>query len=411
MDMDDVRMKVVEINTVCGSGSTGRIAVDLANVLLAGGHACEIAYGHFDTDYEPAYRIGTCLDGVIHKAGSRLLDRQGFFSRGATRKLIRHLRQTAPDIVHLHNIHGHYLNIDLLFRYLAQQRLPVIWTLHDCWPFTGHCAYFDYAQCEKWRTGCSDCPNRGAYPPSLLIDNSRSNYRRKREIFNRPGEMTIVTPSRWLADLVKGSFLSGYDVRVIPNGIDTRVFAPAGAEIKKQLDAEGKVLLLGVALGGFTGRKGLTYFLDLAQRLPENYMIALVGVSGQEMNALPENIRGIGRTGSVEELARYYSAADVFVNPTLEDNFPTTNLEALACGTPVLTFQTGGSPEAIDPLTGVCVPKGDRDALLHAVLEMNTDFKRRHGEDCRTRAVRMFDKHVAFAAYADLYKELFNRSR
>lgn len=223
--------------------------------------------------------------------------------------------------------------------------------------------------------------------------------------------MTIVTPSRWLADLVKGSFLSGYDVRVIPNGIDTRVFAPAGAEIKKQLDAEGKVLLLGVALGGFTGRKGLTYFLDLAQRLPENYMIALVGVSGQEMNALPENIRGIGRTGSVEELARYYSAADVFVNPTLEDNFPTTNLEALACGTPVLTFQTGGSPEAIDPLTGVCVPKGDRDALLHAVLEMNTDFKRRHGEDCRTRAVRMFDKHVAFAAYADLYKELFNRSR
>lgn len=404
-------MKVVEINTVCGRGSTGRIAVDLANALIAEGHTCEIVYGQFDTDYPSAYRIGSPFGAFLHKAGSRLLDRQGFFSRGATRELIRRLRQTAPDIVHLHNLHGHYLNIDLLFRYLSQQRVPVIWTLHDCWPFTGHCAYFDYVQCDKWRTECGNCPNKGAYPPSLLIDNSRSNYRRKREIFNRVSDMTIVTPSRWLADLVKSSFLSRFEVRVIPNGIDTRVFAPAESDLKGELNAGGKILLLGVAMGGFTGRKGLTYFFDLAERLPENYTIVLVGVTAQEMKTLPKNILGIRQTGSVEELARFYSAADIFVNPTLEDNFPTTNLEALACGTPVVTFETGGSPEAVDPLTGICVPRGDRDALLHTVLEMNADFKRRHSHDCRARAVRLYDKQVAFTAYADLYKEIFNRSR
>ena len=404
-------MKIVEINTVCGIGSTGRIAVDLAKVLSESGHVCEIAYGQFHTNFHPSYKIGNILDSFIHKLGSRIFDRQGFFSQRATIKLCKYLQRSKPDIIHLHNLHGHYLNIDILFQYLADSQTPVIWTLHDCWAFTGHCAYFDYANCNKWLSGCFNCPNKQTYPPSWIFDNSHKNYQQKKAIFNRLSNMALTTPSQWLADLVKDSFLSQYRVYNIPNGIDTDVFRPIKTELKSRLNLENKIILLGVALGGFTGRKGLHYFIELSKLLPKNYVIILVGTTPKEIKSLPHNIQGITQTNDVHELIEYYSIADIFVNPTLEDNFPTTNLEALSCGTPVITFDTGGSPEAINEKTGIQVEKGDLHSLHTAVLNMNKSFKEENTAYCRQRAVTKFDKHIALASYLELYNKILKEKR
>lgn len=404
-------MKIVEINTVCGIGSTGRIATDLATALSEKGHICEIAYGQYSTDFPLSYKIGNTLDSFLHKLGSRIFDRQGFFSHKATVKLCKHLQEFKPDIIHLHNLHGHYLNIDLLFQYLSNNKIPIIWTLHDCWAFTGHCAYFDYVNCNKWVTGCFNCPNKHEYPPSWIFDHSAKNWQQKKIIFNRPSNMVLITPSKWLADLVKDSMLFQYQVYNIPNGIDTEIFKPIKTDLKSRLNLDNKIILLGVALGGFTGRKGLYYFIELSKLLPKDYVIILVGTTTKELKCLTPNIQGITQTNNVHELIEYYSIADIFVNPTLEDNFPTTNLEALSCGTPVITFNTGGSPEAINEKTGIQVAKGDLHSLYKAILNMNKSFKEENTTYCRQRAVTKFDKHIALASYLELYKKILEERR
>lgn len=398
-------MRLLQINSVCGIGSTGRIATDLDKFLKERGHVSYIAYGRGTAkNCDSAIRIGRNLDNYMHVAETRIFDRHGLGSLSATKKFIKTIEELNPDIIHLHNIHGYYLNIRYLFNYLKSSKIPVVWTLHDCWAFTGHCAYFDYVDCSKWKAECHSCPQKEGYPSSLLFDNSKENYRVKRELTSVLDNLTIVTPSRWLARLVKESFLRNHPIKVINNGIDLDIFKPTQSDIKTTYNLEGKYIILGVA-NIWDRRKGFNYFLELSKNISENDLIVLVGLNEEQIKNLPSNIIGIKKTDSIQKLAQLYSAADVFVNPTLEDNFPTTNLEALACGTPVITFSTGGSIESIDDTCGIVVEKGDVKQLFEAIGQIKSEEPDLLKEHCVKRS-RLFNKDEQFQEYLELYESI-----
>lgn len=364
-------MKVFQINSVCGVGSTGRIAVDLKHYLEQQGHECRIAYGRGFYNESGCVCFSSKKEFLLHTALSRVTDRQGFYSKKATKRLIRQIKTFSPDVIHLHNVHGYYLNLPLLFGFLAEYNRPVVWTLHDCWVFTGHCAHFDFIGCDKWLTGCNHCPQKAEYPASLLFDQSAKNYLQKKQLFTALNKVHFVTPSLWLANLARRSFLKDKDIRTIHNGVDLNIFHPTTGNFVAQNKLEGKKIVLGVT-NIWNDRKGLSDFIKLSTLLPENYQIVLVGLTEEQQKNLPKNILGITRTENAQKLAEIYSAAYVFVNPTYEDNYPTTNLEALSCHTPVITYRTGGSPESVTENSGFVVEKGDINGLIDAINRIDT---------------------------------------
>lgn len=391
-------MKVLMINSVCGIKSTGRIATDLADMLTEKGHTVKIAYGREEVPEKYkgyAVRIGNEWDVRLHALEARLFDNAGFGSKKATLKFLEWVREFAPDIIHLHNLHGYYINVELLFKFLKEYKKPVIWTLHDCWAFTGHCAHFDLCKCYKWKTECHKCPQKKEYPASILLDNSRKNYRNKKKAFQGVDNMVIVTPSDWLSDLVKESFLREYETRVINNGIDLALFKPTEGGFREKYKLENKIIVLGVA-SAWGVKKGLVDFIELRKQLDRRYEIVLVGVSEEDKNILPNGVLGITRTNSVKELAEIYTAADIFLNLTYEDNYPTVNLEAQACGTPVITYRTGGSVESV-PEEQVA-NQGD----LKSVVELIVKY-----EGKKTSVQSFYDKNVAFEEYIELYEEIW----
>lgn len=390
-------MKIFQINSTCGFGSTGRIAVDILKELEKNGGEGIIAYGRNSApENVNSYRIGSDLDVKIHGVLSRITDRQGFYSSSATKKLIKKIKDYNPDIIHLHNIHGYYLNVAVLFDFLKEYNKPIVWTLHDCWAFTGHCAYFSFNGCEKWKTECNTCPLKKDYPTSLVMDNSKKNYEQKKELFTKPENITIVTPSKWLKDLTEKSFLGKYPVKVINNGIDLTKFKPTESDFREKNNLQNKFIILGVA-SIWEERKGLKDFIKLNEMLSENEKIVLVGLDDNQLATLSEDIIGIKRTSSIEELAEIYSSADVFVNPTYEDNYPTTNLEAISCGTPVVTYITGGSPESVFEGNGFSVPQGDVKGIYDAIKKV---------DGCKTPTKDFFDASKRYKEYVDLYKEI-----
>lgn len=397
-------LKILQINTVCGSGSVGRIAVDIYHTLEKNGDKGMIAYGRRTApEGIRAFRFGSPLDMGVHVLSTFFRGEHGFASGRQTKRLIGRIRKWNPDVIHLQNIHGFVLQVEILFAYLKEAGKPVVWTLHDCWPYTGHCAFYDYTACEGWKTGCRACREyKRTYPYALFRNHTIQNYERKRTAFTGVADLTIVTPSRWLAGEVKQSFLKEYPVQVIPNGIDRKCFRPVKSLLRQRLGLEGRFVILGVA-NVWERRKGLEYFVKLSGRLSEEYKVILIGLSKKQIKSLPENIIGLERTSGAEELAEYYSMADVFVNATLEDNFPTTNLEALACGTPVITFNTGGSPESVDESCGQVVPKGDTEALIKAIRQERE--APRQSESCLKRAER-YEKYDRFQEYVELYHRL-----
>ena len=545
-------MKVLMINVVCGIRSTGRICTDIATELEAQGHEVKIAYGRetVPPEFEHyAVRIGSDFDVKVHGAKARLFDGCGFGSKKATIEFVKWIEDYNPDVIHLHNLHGYYINIEILFNYLKTCGKRIIWTLHDCWAFTGHSAYCDAANCDRWKSGCHDCKNIKEYPLSY-IDRSRINWGRKKELFRCIPNMTIVTPSDWLAKLVKESFLKEYDVKVIHNGIDTKKFQPLNNDLKESLGITGKIIVVinttvniasqqmplysklsellgedytilvyginreqirrlpeqiigiektpsrkeldyicsaGTAILDFTGnenrsisrtnahllplgkasgnrldnsniiedmepeavkkvveriieisskdntvgeasgsgfwesrynqnlcgkfvilgvaaiwdeRKGLKDFIKLRDRLDERYQIVLVGLTEEQIRSLPKGIMGMGKTNSTKELAQLYSLADIYVNPTYEDNYPTTNLEAISCGTPVITYNTGGSPESAKSHNGVIVDKGRVDAVVGAI----NDYLRIKPENpVHNLDLISIDKNTAIKQYLHIY--------
>lgn len=345
-------MKILIINSVCGIRSTGRIATDLADKYMAEGHEVKIAYGRetVPEKYLPiSYRIGNDFEVKVNGIKARIFDNEGFNAVRQTKRFIKWAEEYSPDLLWLHNLHGYYLNIELLFRWIkTRPQMEVRWTLHDCWAFTGHCSHFSYVKCEQWKQLCSQCPQKKEYPKSILGNHSEENYCRKHQAFFGVQNMMLITPSHWLADLVKQSFLKEYPVQIIHNTIDKTVFKPTEGNFRERYGLQHKKIILGVS-SVWNKRKGFQDFLKLSQILDSSYAIALVGLSQKQMKSLPSSIVGIQRTDSVSQLAEIYTAADVFVNLTYEDTYPTVNLEAIACGTLCLTYHTGGSVESVLP--------------------------------------------------------------
>ncbi|MGO4928336.1 glycosyltransferase [Fundicoccus sp. Sow4_F4] len=404
-------MKVLQINSVCGIGSTGRIATDIHNILVKQGHESYIAYGRdLPQNCDNTIKIGTKLDNYTHVLRTRIFDTHGFGSKQATLEFINKIKEVDPDIIHLHNIHGYYINVEILFNYLKAANKPVIWTLHDCWSFTGHCSHFDYIGCKKWKIGCLDCPQKKEYPKSCLIDNSEWNYEKKREVFTGVKNLTIVTPSEWLATKVENSFLNDYAIKIINNGIDLSVFKPTESNFREKYNLQNKFIILGIA-NVWSERKGFNYFLELAERIKPNQTIVLVGLTAKQKKILGSNIVGISRTNNLEELVQIYSESDVFINPALEDTFPTTNIEALASGTPVITFETGGSTEIIDKNTGIIIEQGDIEQLIDRINELDKKEREFNKDVLTGRTKQMYDKYDRYKEYLGLYRYKLEKLR
>ena len=402
-------MNILQINSVCGIGSTGRIATDIHAILMAQGHQSTVAFGRdVAKNCDRTIRIGSRFDNCLHVARTRLFDTHGFGSASATKAFVCKIIELNPDVIYLHNLHGYYLHIGLLFEYLKLADKPIIWTLFDCWAFTGHCSYFDYIHCDRWKNECHDCPLKAEYPKSLFLDRSKWNYQQKKELFVGVPKLEIVTSSQWLANLVKDSFLKEYPLTVINAGIDLNVFKPTPSDFRSRYKLNDQFIMLGVA-SGWSERKGYQYFVDLTRQLRSDEKIVLVGVSEERIKQLPTGIIGIAKTTNTAALADIYSAADVFINPTLDDNFPTTNLEALACGTPVITFNSGGSPECLDDGCGLVVGRGDLPGLVAAIATVRKAGKAAYIARCRKWAEDRFDKNARFGEYLDLYREALKK--
>ncbi len=364
-------MKVLLINSVCGIGSTGKIVGALAEEYAAQGHEAVIAYGRDGTvpeKYRPyARRIGSDPGVKISAVRTRLLDDHGFANEAATRRFLRWAESYDPDLLWLHNLHGYYIHVGLLFDWIkSRPHMQVKWTLHDCWAFTGHCAHFVFAKCEKWKTGCFSCPEKGSYPASAGLDNSRKNYLRKKAAFTGVRNLTLIVPSRWLEGLVKQSFLKDYPVEVCFNTINKEIFRPTPGYFRVKYGLENKKIILGVA-SVWTDRKGLGDFLKLRKLLDDSYAIVLVGLDEKQTASLPEGILGIRRTHNPRELAEIYTAADVFFNPTYEDTYPTVNLEAESCGTRVITYDICGCAETIQRPDSRAIPAGEYGLLKELI--------------------------------------------
>ena len=383
------------INVVCGIRSTGRICTDLASALEEQGHEVKIAYGRGNVPvqfHKYAVRIGRDLDVKLHGVKARLFDGAGFGSKQATVKFIQWVKKYDPDIIHLHNIHGYYINVQVLFDYLRTCGKKILWTLHDCWAFTGHTPYCDAIKCERWKKGCHDCPQPREYPKTIL-DRSRQNWIRKKEVFSNVSNLTIITPSHWLAHLVKKSFLREYRVEIIHNGIDTSQFKFLQSDFREQYGLQDKVILLGVATS-WDDMKGFSDFIRLSTKLDEIYKVVLVGLGEKQLKQLPPDVLGIKSTASVKELACIYSTANIFLNLSYCENYPTVNLEARACGTPVITYMTGGSPESAGE-NGIVVKQGDMDALITAIRKIK--------EKPSVIETENLDNQITLAKYVDIY--------
>ena len=399
-----------QINVTCNWGSTGRIAEEIGQVAIQQGWDSYIAYGRGKpVSKSHLIRIGNNWDMYEHGLETRIFDNHGLASRGVTQKLIRQIEEIKPDVIQLHNVHGYFVNYPILFDYLAKCKIPVVWTLHDCWTFTGHCAHFALAGCYQWKNeACLHCKYKKSYPASLFFNRAHRNFLDKKKAFTAPKNMTIVTVSHWLEELVQQSFLSCHQVITINNGIDVQIFSPKnnGKKIREKLGISQPYMLLGVA-SVWEASKGIFDFVKLRELLPaDQYAIVLVGVDDRTAKILPQGIVTVKRTNNVEELAEIYSVADVFLNPTWQDSFPTTNLEAMACGTPVVTYRTGGSPESLTEKTGKVVEQGDLVAFVSNIEEICKKGKNTYVEVCRQGVVENYNKKDRYIDYIKLYQQL-----
>ncbi len=393
---------IVEINGINYS-STGNITLNIARELRKNNYkvytACKKSRVGTKFSYEDQIFIGTWADRVISERIANITGYKGCYNVINTYLFLKELDRIKPDLIHLHLLHDTFINLKMLFDYIKKKKIPVIWTFHDCWAFTGQCSYFDAVKCEKWKTGCHDCPQTKIYPKTYFIDNTKKMWDLKKEWFNGVEDLTIVTPSLWLKRLCENSFLKNYPIRVIYNGINLNTFRPKESDFRKKYNLENRFILLGVAYK-WEDRKGLDAFLELSKRLDDAYKIVLVGTDDEVDKMLPENILSIHKTYNQEELVEIYSACDLFVNPTKQDNFPTVNIEALACGLPVLAYETGGCPEIVDERCGAIVKKEDIDALTKKVRYIK-EKKPFDSRSCIEKASE-YDMSAKFREYVEL---------
>lgn len=403
-------MKILQINTVVNTGSTGRIAEEIGQAIQKIGWKSYIAYGRNSRpSMSDIIRIGNDWDNKLHAIETRLLDRHGLGSRRATKRFIEQIKKIQPDLIHLHNIHGYYLNYPLLFEYLASIDIPIVWTLHDCWSFTGHCSHFTLIKCEKWKTQCFKCPQLKSYPTSLFYDRSHKNYSLKKYHFNNIQNLTLVSVSDWLCCLSKQSFINASKKIVINNGIDLKTF-----QIKQnhltidKYKLHGKFVMIAAATA-WSDSKGLSDYIRLSASLKEDEQLILVGLSEDQLKSLPKTILGLPRTESVGELVDLYNVADLCLNLSYQETFGLTTVEAMACGTPGIVYNATASPELITSETGLIVTTGDIESVLHAIREVKVKGKQFYSQACRERAEKFYSKEDRYQEYIDLYKSLVKK--
>lgn len=406
-------MRILQINTFYLYGSTGRIMYDLKKVMEAKGIESYVAFGFGfnpkDDEKGTIYRIESDRELFISKLWTKATGHHGFNNKGETIKLLAWIDEIKPDIIHMHNIHNHYVNVRMLLEYISTKNIPCVLTMHDCWTFTGHCAYFDFSGCDKWKTGCNHCPSLRDYPKTFaLIDPSAWNYRQKQKLF-APLDITFVSPSQWLCDLQQQSFLKNKPCEVINNGVDMSVFHPIKSNVREEYGIGNRKMILAVS-AGLSPRKGKEYLLQLPLKLKDDEVLVIVGLQKGQEKLLPETSKviGIQRTKTADEIVGLYSEADVFINPTLEDNFPTTNIEALACGTPVVAFSSGGSAEVITENTGIAVRPRDIDGLVKAIRTVLKKGKGYYTNACRKKAESDYNKDLQYKKYIALYKKILS---
>ncbi|MEM8763850.1 MAG: glycosyltransferase [Bacteroidota bacterium] len=402
-----MKKTLLQINVEANYGSTGRIASEIGDLAMAKGWDSHIAFGRLMKDTNSTtYRIGTPLGIYHHVAYSRLLGKHGLASTNDTQKLISYIEEIQPTIIHLHNLHGYYLNYEILFGYLNSLHIPVVWTLHDCWSFTGHCTHYEDVGCYKWEKECSSCPQKREYPTSWLIDSSKNSYQRKKKWFGNHPNLHVVTVSNWLNQEVSRSFLANHNRTTIHNGIDTSVFKCSKSQaLRTQFNLENKYIILGVA-SVWSEKKGLGDFITLSKTLEEDETLVLIGLKEEQIKNLPKNIIGIQRTANLEELVAWYSTANLYLNLSVEESFGMTTAEALACGTPVVVYNSTACPEMVTPKTGRVVPKKDIEAVRSAIHEIKIDFNESHYAQCREYVVKRFDKNERYEEYLSLYEQL-----
>lgn len=396
---------IVEINSN-NYASTGNIMLDIAKKARNCGYnvyTCSkksrksLSIVNNDHIY-----IGYWLERVISEKLAYITGLKNHYNIFGTYAYINKLKKIQPDLIHIHSLIDTYININILFKYIKNNNIPVVWTAHDVWNVSGQCRSFDLVQCDNWKKECGNCPLVHYYPASMLFDTSHKQFIEKKKWFSNVN-MTIITPSKWLANIISESYLKQYSIHVVYNGINRNIYKPIKSDFRKQHNIVNKYMLLGVGYG-WSYEKGLDVFVELAKRLPKNYQIVMVGTDKGIDNVLPKNIISIHKTYNKEELIKIYTAADLFVNPTRADNFPTVNIEALACGTPVLTFNTGGSPEALDEKCGKVVNKNDIDSLQKEIINIceNKLFTK---ENCLDRS-KQFDVEDKYNEYINLFNSI-----
>lgn len=401
--------KLFQINVVANSGSTGKIAEQIGILARNNGWDCYMAYGRWAYNSSlKLYQIGSKKDVYLHGLKSILFDKHALGSVRSTQLLIDEIKKVRPDIIHIHNIHGYYLNLPVLCNFLAEYKKPIVMTLHDCWTITGHCVHFQDIGCDKWKDGCHHCPNLKGYPKSLIFDNTRKNWMIKKNSFQKILPLlTIVPVCNWLSDIVFQSYLKNANRKVIVNGIDLRIFKPCAntLPLKTHYKVDDKFVILAVS-NVWNSTKGFDDILWLRDKLSDKFIIILVGVSFKQKNNLPKGIIGVCRTENASQLAELYSMADVFLNPTYQDTLPTVNIEALACGTPVIGYNTGGSADIIDETVGVLIETGNKEKLFSSLQKIECIGKDFYSGRCREKAMSRFNNQKCYQNYLDLYNDL-----
>lgn len=399
---------LVQINATLNQGSTGTISENIALVAQERGWKCYIAHGarYVRPSKIEEIKFGSLFDNYIHFFISYLFGRHGFGSYFATKRLIKKLKCIKPDLIHLHNIHGYYLNYRLLFKYLSEADIPVVWTFHDCWAVTGHCTHYTVAGCYKWRTKCYSCPQLHLYYRSLFFDHSASNHRLKKAVFSSVKNLHIVTVSNWLGSVAKASFMKQFPIQTIYNGINIKTFVPTSSNVRKEMGLEGKFVMIALATSGFGKHKGLDDYIKLCSVLSNEYRLLLVGVDKDLIATLHAGILGMGRTDSIQRLVELYSMADVVMNLSYQETFGLTVAEGYSCGTPAIVYNDTALPELIVPETGFCIESGDINGVVEALKEIKRKGKKSYSQACIERAHTMYDKDKQYAKYVDLYNSV-----
>ncbi|MGN0006936.1 MAG: glycosyltransferase [Alistipes sp.] len=398
---------LLQIGAACNCGAPGKIAEQIGVLAMDNGWDVYMAHGHRHSNPSQlkSIEMATPILERIHALYSILLDKHGLGPNGKTEELVGWIKTNKPDIIHIHNLHGYFINYKTLFEYLSTVNIPIVWTFHDFWSITGHCAYFDNIGCQQWTTACIKCPQNSSYPQTILWHRTSKNYDLKKKLFTGIQRMTIVPVSQWAGTLLKKSFLCNYPIQPIYNGVDTNVFKPRASSVRKILGLETKTILLGVAYP-WSERKGYSLYFKLRERLPNEFVIIMVGVNDKERAELPTGIIGIPRTNNQIELAEYYSVADMVLNLSTQETFGMTTVEGMACGTPVVVMNKTASPELVTPTTGVIAEVGDINNIIQAILEIKRNGKDFYSTNCRFRAINMFDKNKCFQKYINLYNQL-----